>query len=449
MSASFMTAAVAALTAVASPVRAVQAEAGETVAAIRTPSVACVFDKRTGTLNSIVGTASGSKLVSAGDNEPLFQLVFAETGSEKKVYLSSLHARDRSVVASSSSGIARLTLEFSRLDGRDVSATCTVWAAEKERAVHLRISVKFGKGLQLETVQFPFLRLAVPLGADANDDAVVMGRTKGGLLRAPLRWPEGTAVAARQPGSLAAQFACYYDPRGGLYTACHDTAGHPKGIVLARDAAGLRMCWEQYTFSEDGQYELGYDVVVDSFGASGSASADWRDAADIYKSWAIKQAWCAKTYSRRPDVPKWMKAGPAMVRFGRDWLSEPQAILEWIDAYWRKYFPSQVPLIVAFWGWEKHGAWITPDYFPAFPSDEEFTALVAELRKRNCHVFLWPSGYHFTLTRGAKPDGSFEYDARELFQRHFAPHAVWTRRGEPYHGPRSWLQGGETACMCP
>ncbi|MCD6352029.1 MAG: carbohydrate binding domain-containing protein, partial [Armatimonadetes bacterium] len=64
-------------------------------------------------------------------------------------------------------------------------------------------------------------------------------------------------------------------------------------------------------------------------------------------------------------------------------------------------------------------------------------------------VFLWPSGYHYTLTYGKRPDGTFTWDDRKRFEKDIAPHAVQTRDGHYWHARRSWLQGGETSCLCP
>ena len=64
-------------------------------------------------------------------------------------------------------------------------------------------------------------------------------------------------------------------------------------------------------------------------------------------------------------------------------------------------------------------------------------------------AFLWPSGYHYTLTYGKQEDGSFEWDDRDRFDRVAAPHAVHHRDGEVYAQKRSWLRGGSTSCMCP
>ena len=51
-----------------------------------------------------------------------------------------------------------------------------------------------------------------------------------------------------------------------------------------------------------------------------------------------------------------------------------ERIEQWLDSYWERRFP-RAPLITAYWGWEKVDTWITPDYFPVFPSDEAFAAI--------------------------------------------------------------------------
>ena len=52
------------------------------------------------------------------------------------------------------------------------------------------------------------------------------------------------------------------------------------------------------------------------------------------------------------------------------------------------------PLVVAFWGWEKRGYWVTPDYFPVHGGNEAFASLVSDLHAAGGHSFPWPSGYH-------------------------------------------------------
>ncbi|MCX7064760.1 MAG: DUF6259 domain-containing protein, partial [Proteobacteria bacterium] len=148
------------------------------------------------------------------------------------------------------------------------------------------------------------------------------------------------------------------------------------------------------------------------------------------------------------DIPAWMKSGPVMVRFTREWLSDPPRIEKWLTGYWKKHFPD-APLITTYWGWEKVGKWVTPDYFPVFPSDEQFTNLVVRARTLGCHAFPWPSGYHWTRMYRKQDDGSFYWDDRKRFDEVARAHAVHDRDGKLYVRTASWLAGGDTATMCP
>ena len=300
----------------------------------------------------------------------------------------------------------------------------------------------------LETVRFPIVTLALAHAA-ASSDSLVLGATKGGVYRQPSAWKPGRSVSASQPGSLAAQMACYCDPGVGVMTAALDARGYRKAIVASKSEAGLTLAWQHPCLSSSG-FRLDYDVVLATFrGSDPAVPTDWRDGADLYKAWAVTQPWCRRTFAARDDLPAWLKAGPAMVRFGRNWLAEPGSIEAWLNEYWKRRFPADVPLIMAYWGWEKVDTWITPDYFPAFPSDDEFRRLVEVGRRVNGHTFLWPSGYHYTLTYKKLPTGEFQWDDRERFDRVAKPHAIQSRDGQVLIGDRSWLQGGQTATMCP
>ena len=124
----------------------------------------------------------------------------------------------------------------------------------------------------------------------------------------------------------------------------------------------------------DKPFELGYEVSTTTFTAQTPGEpTDWRDAADIYKQWALQQPWCAVPYAQRTDIPDWMKSGPSMIRFHRDWLGRPERVESWLNDYWKKHFPG-VPLIVALWGWERVGSWVSPKYFPPYPSEAGFLA---------------------------------------------------------------------------
>ena len=403
-----------------------------------------------GAIISLVDRASGREFIAKQAAPQLFRLAFSrrDAADGKKFYLSNRDAQEFKARVQGGGGQHCAALEFDHFGEWPVHVTCTAQVADRDRLVHWRLAVRMPATLTLEGVQFPMTVLRAPLGKDVADDALVMGAAKGGVVRRPGTQKIGARFTLSQPGSLAAQFACYYDAQAGFYTAAHDGRGFPKDLELGRVKEGIETHWNLNCFATQA-FTQEFDVVQTTFaGADPQIPTDWRDAADIYKEWALTQPWCAATYAQRPDIPAWMKDGPAMVRFTRDWLAQPELIERWMADYWKKDFPA-APLITAYWGWEKVGNWVTPDYFPLFPSDAQFTNLVAHLRALGCHAFPWPSGYHWTLMYQKQADGSFFWDDRKHFGEVACTHAVQGRDGKLYNRTPSWLAGGDTACMCP
>ncbi len=394
-------------------------------------------------------TRAGVEFAAVGQKPAnLFSLTFSQQapvpGAE--LLLSSADAKTFTADVKDGAGGTCATLVYEGFTQGVARVVCTVRTKPGDAMARWGIAVQMRDGWVLEKVQYPFVTLAAQLGTSVEDDAAVLGTAKGGIVRRPGTMKPGWRSAGSQPGNLAAAFGCYYDDRAGFYTAAEDGKGYPKDLILTRTAAGVEFSWSRPCFAT-GADTQGYDVVMSAYGGSDGAPSDWRDAADLYKAWALTQPWCATPFAQRGDLPAWLKDGPAMVRFGREWLADPERIERWLTQYWQKYFP-QMPLITAYWGWEKRGSWVTPDYFPIYPTDEQFTNLVAKTRKMGCHAFPWPSGYHWTLTYNKRPDGSFEWDDRARFDAVARTHAVHQRDGNLYIRVPSWLQGGNTACMC-
>lgn len=371
----------------------------------------------------------------------LFQLDFVDA-QQKRTSVTSRDARQCRAVRDRDHASA-VTLVYSDFPGRSIEVTCTL-NGSKGPWLRGRLSAKFPSELVLENVTFPLVTLKAPLeGQSAN---VVLGSTKGGVYRRVQDQKPGQGVSANQPGNLTAGMACYYGDSFGLVTAAFDVRGYRKSVFATRTTDGLDFGWRQPCFAQ-GQFKMDFDLALAGFGPA-SGQADWRDAADLYKAWALKQPWCAKTLANRRDLPDWLRQGPAMVRFSRDWLAKPERVESWLNDYWRKQFP-RTPLVVAYWGWEKVATWVTPEYFPCYPSDEVFRRLVEAGKKVDGHTFLWPSGYHYTVTYGKRGDGSFEWDDRARFDAEIRQHCVVGRDGIVPVAERSWLRGGTTATVCP
>ncbi len=400
-----------------------------------------------GTVSSLKSNEGIEFASASAGNTPLFLLSFVkeEKPDDKSRWISSAEANTFNIKQETVKNGDSLTLTYDGFQDLPAKVICKVRTQKGDKMIRWGITVVVPDGWILDAVQYPRIELGTPLGSGGDDDAAVLGATKGGIYR-PATMKTGSSVSIKQPGNMAAQFGCYYDDRCGFYTAAEDSSGTPKNFILEKTETGIMLKWHCNCFNK-GSFTPQYEVVTGTFTGSNGEPAGWRDAADIYKTWAEKQRWCTKLLAEREDLPVWLKEGPAMVRFSRNWLAEPERIKRWITEYWKKHFPD-MPLITAYWGWEKHGSWVTPDYFPIYPSDEAFINLVAETRKLGCHAFPWPSGYHWTLTYTKQDDGSFEWDDRDRFDKIARKHAIHNRDGSLYIRVPSWLRGGNTACMC-
>ena len=405
-----------------------------------------------GAIVSLKDNATRQEFIAKQTEPCLFRLAFTKKGdvSGATQTFSSRDARNVSYSIKRSGERAAATLQFTGIAGREIDASCTASVQEGDPLVRWRISVSGSGPLVLEEVTFPIVTMPAKLGASVDDDASVAGFTKGGVFHRPGQWPLHTRVAGKQPGSLCAQFACYYDAMAGFHTAAHDAKGYPKKFEMTRVQAGVEFVWQHLCYHELGKpFQVDYDVVSTTFrGKDEGMPTDWRDAADLYKAWALGQPWCARTFAERGDVPAWMKSGPAMVRFGRDWLSRIPDIEEWLTSYWGKHFPANTELVVAYWGWERVGSWLSPKYFPVYPSDEAFAECVRITRKFRGHGFPWPSGYHWAVTYNKRPDGTFEWDDRADFEKTGRPHAVVKRDGSVARWEHPWLRGGANCALC-
>ncbi|NLS93147.1 MAG: hypothetical protein GXX96_13405 [Planctomycetaceae bacterium] len=443
-----------------------QDEAGRLV--LRNEQSTMVLDKDGGgAIVSLVDNVTGRELVARDPATPLFRLGLSRPGdtSGELIWLTSRDAEDvaHAVEERGSCKVARLT--FKKLGGRQLKADCTVSVSPENGKFLWQLAVEGPEALILERVEFPSVVLRVPSREDDADDAFVAGSVKGGVYPQPSQWPVGSGVGPlSQPGPLAAQFGCYYDASCGFYSATQDSRGYPKRLRSRRTASGIEFIWERCCYHELAKpFELGYAVAQATFRSQDRAlPTDWRDAADLYKAWALKQPWCTHTLAERDDVPDWLKEGPAMVRFRRrhtyykpnirleyhpDWYSHLDQMEGWLKEYWQEHFPD-VPLIVALWGWERFSSWISPQYFPPYPSEDGLRQRVKAIRDAGGHPFFWPSGYHWAVTFNQHDEGTFALDDREQFEKLGKPHAVATRDGSPFTGNDSWLNGGTNCVMC-
>ncbi|MCY2989979.1 MAG: DUF6259 domain-containing protein [Planctomycetota bacterium] len=387
---------------------------------------------------------TGAELELGRGGRELFRLVVSSSAADPGPPLE-LSSRDAKAVKRLAGDGVRL--RFEGIGNRALAAVCVVEAGT-DGLFRFRITLEGEAGATVERVDYPLLPVAAPLEGDGAGDELVLGTTKGGVLERPHQWQPGRTTAATQPGNLAAQFGCYYGPQGGVVTYCEDAAGHPKTLMAGRTATGLVLGWRHLVRHDLKEpFALAFPVVAGVFRGTRGTATDWRDAAAIYKAWALKQPWCAKRLAARDDLPDWLKAGPGQVRFGREWLAQPERVEAWLEKYWTKHFAG-VPLIVTFWGWEGVATWVPPQYFPPYPSEDGLKRCVDAVRRAGGHAFFWPSGYQWCLSYGKREDGSFEWEDQARFEREAKPHAMLGKDGKVMLTNPPWYAGGEAATLC-
>ncbi|MDZ7619327.1 MAG: DUF6259 domain-containing protein, partial [Patescibacteria group bacterium] len=427
-----------------------------------------VLDKEAGgAVVSLIDHATGRELAAGDRTTPLFRLALSQPDdtSGELVRLTSLDAESVAYAFERHGAESVARLSFKGLGGRRLNVECSVSVSAEDGKIRWRLAVTGPEPLILEEVQYPIVVLRTPLREDhAAADAFASGAREGGIYPRPSQWPVNSRLAFSQPGPLAAQFSCYYDPSGGFYSATEDGRGYPKRLQFQRTESGLEHAWHGYCYHDMSEpFKLDYDLVHAIFHAqTPDVPADWRDAADLYKAWALKQPWCARTLDQRDDLPEWIKQGPAMVRFRRrhtyyepnvrlehhpDRYSHLEQIEGWLNDYWQANHAG-VPLIVTFWGWEHLASWIAPKYFPPYPSEDGLRRRVEAVRKVGGHPFFWPSGYHWASEFQRRNDGTFEWEDGGQFENVGKPHAAVTRDGMPFARTDFWLAGGTNHILC-
>ena len=332
---------------------------------------------------------------------------------------------------------------------------CVVRGTPGDMRIRWRIAAVPKDGWAVCQMRYPDLSLTRQIGETDDDDAILTGAAfSAGLRRRPAR--DGFSVDSRQPGALAVQMACYYDPKALLLFACEDGNGEAKRLHGWWDRHGettIRLSWTRYGWSTKGE-ALPYNVVTAAIDA-GSAGREkgeeltWHDGADLYREWAEKQRWCRTPWKFRKDIPAWLRGKPAYGDMGsawRGWMDRRGSLERWARDYFHKTYPDAT-VAVHFDGWEKDGVYMMTEYFPLYPDDATYKRYAEESLRNGVIVFPWPSGYKRADAAGKRPDGTFVTDEREAFNRVFPPHACLTPEGKMHDARSPWV-GGFVTYMC-
>jgi hypothetical protein len=380
-----------------------------------------------GALVSLVDRASGRDFIVSPKLSTLFRITVAgEDGKTRD-----LTAADAASWDATPSG-EDLALRYRNLGGRELHVECRLRLKRGDPLSRWNIAIENRSHWRIRSVAYPVVLAPSKLGAEWSDDRVLSpAHTSGGELRISQGPPNPFPGAGRAayPGPAQAQFVAYYDPAGGLYVATYDGGGHHKKVGFSFTKAGVDLSPYHEVWGAPGtSWKMPYEAVLGVF------HGDWHAAADIYKSWAERQPWCSRKLTERTDIPRWLREGRPLVMFiprGGEYYSTelpPRTPDRYLtrpplpEPGLRPRAPAlfadvartlRSPLIVIEYGWEKHGAWISPDVFPPFGGDDAFRRQTAALR-RNGHIMCaFLSGTRWGVAKA----GRKEYDGWPAFKR--------------------------------
>ena len=409
---------------------------------------AVAFDRRTGEVTNVLDVPTGREFVAPDVRAPLFRLVLTQPSEGRRQEATS---RDFADIRVRQDGPHGLRLDFARHPTLPLAVSVT--AAVADDAIALRAEVTEPAGAWcVAALTFPQIPMRAVLGDNDGDDRLLLPWSGGAVLPSPGR--QGVRRDVSYPGQAFAQFHACYDATAGLYVAMDDAAGHCKRYHL-RSHAGQSVSLDvEHLFPEvaGNRPALPYRVLVRTF------RGDWRDAADIYKAWAVRQPWCLRTLAERREVPSFLKDGAGVLitgiqnangytgRFGERMEKLPDLL----DAYRERTGLEHMVFVP--YGWENRGTWAGINYLPTVPGDDVWREVNAELRKRGHRTAFLTSGYWWVVKRQKTSNGPAFDDTADFERRKGmcamrpdgTPHLVDSYERTTEHG--SWR--GLSATLC-
>lgn len=406
-----------------------------------------VFDKRTAwNLAAIIDKKSGVNFITT-EGEPRHLYAIAYLTDEGKI--AELTNRDATTITCAlqrDANLTRLRIEFADHGGQKISAGVNVTLRADSPLSLWRIEVKNDAGVSLKYVVFPIIHASLTIGPEGQGDAIALPICDGCLIEQPEKtMPKGATRRGTYPGGMSAQLMAYYGKPAGLYMATYDAGGHPKEFGVTRRTNDLTFSYTHRFPAERGKgWAMPYEFVLCSF------RGDWHHAADIYKEWAIKQFWCARTIAQREDFPAWLKEAPLFHTLSVRAQSKDKGhynslpiLPEHVRSYCAALKTKECVMIMA---WERHGGWVTPHYFPPFGGEELFRKTTSEILKDGNHTLVFLSGLKWTLRNEHNVKGYNDY---ATFEKEGIKWAVAGVDGKPLIQGTPDRDTGEYAQLCP
>ncbi len=355
-------------------------------------------------LRELTHKPSGTKLIAEAGGGALFVLQIAQTNG-RLLAVESQQAKTGTVEVSPATGGQRIRMTFEGLGpSGDLRVALDGQLDDAEPFARWSIAVENPSRLRLKSVRFPCVS-AVPMIGSPEDDFLIGPALPGVMIENPCtNWPAQYAIAWKYPGEQSAQFCAYQDRAAGVYLASMDTAGYGRSLAIAKRNNTLTLS-QEYQLADEPveQWKSPYETAL------GVTSGPWQQTADLYKRWAVRQSWCAKTLVQRDDIPAFWKQGPCIhtceVRtYGTNRLCAGSYYPKLLEHFQSLRAKIGGPMIAMLPGWENYRRWTAGAYFPVY-DEGEATGVIGRLRQDGFRTFVFLSGLFYTYRNEGRDGG--------------------------------------------
>jgi hypothetical protein len=212
-------------------------------------------------------------------------------------------------------------LRWSTERGDVVQATVTL--PEGEPNASFVVALEPAEGSPVEAIEYPVLGGIGPLSGEGADDRLLHSYATGFLFENPVALfaaegdgPERGLLHSPYPegfsGSPLQLMAYYSVGRGGFYFATEDATGAQKWLNFFGEEGGrCRAAFAHGSADLTGPLTPAYPVIIGTL-----TEGTWTEAADRYKTWAVRQPWCSRPLASRPAEERWLHEQIGIVTFG-------------------------------------------------------------------------------------------------------------------------------------
>jgi len=376
-----------------------------------------VINADKGTIESFRSTISGgdnSLLATSQPQLPILKIGLLAGGTNFRT-ISSLEAKKITAFKSNKGNEEIIEISFDSIARLNLDAKVFITCPQDKPFTYWNLELSNRTGMWISHIQLPVLKVPYDANPTEESGGKILYSMADGMLAGPLTptmqigaWlgskydtPE-TWRTPNYPREYTTQMMAYYNPSAGLYIACDDPTGLPKLIAPLKATDGITMGVGHYpAIKNDVKYKLPYNIIIGTF------RGDWYEAADIYRSWAEKQPFCATKLKDREKLPDWLLkplVGVAFPMRGQaDWDYPAAVNSEYTPAtnalpYLEKLATGfNAPLMPIVFNWENKGPWVQPEAFPPLGGEAAMKSFMKQSKAKGWHPVLYGDALNWVI----------------------------------------------------